>query len=132
MQQVSISHQPIELCKLLKIANLVSGGGEAKMLINEGLILVNGDVAYQKRKKIYHEDVIEFQGEQVSVKVEQPVSPLTPSIQSSAMIQGAVQQNSTQAPNQALKSIARVQPTPPITKPVKVKNKPQRKPISFS
>jgi ribosome-associated protein len=64
---VELNHQPIELCKLLKIANLVSGGGEAKIVISEGYVLLNGEVEFQKRKKVYHEDVIEFNGDVVQV-----------------------------------------------------------------
>jgi ribosome-associated protein len=69
MQIISIESQPIELCKLLKIANLVSGGGEAKIVISEGYVLVNDLVEYQKRKKIYVDDVVEFNGEKISVKL---------------------------------------------------------------
>lgn len=64
---VELNHQPVELCKLLKIANLVSGGGEAKIVISEGYVLLNGEVEYQKRKKIYHEDVVEFNGEVIQL-----------------------------------------------------------------
>ncbi|PKG82011.1 hypothetical protein CXF85_15915 [Colwellia sp. 75C3] len=60
---IELNHQPVELCKLLKIANFVSGGGEAKVVISEGYVLLNGEVEYQKRKKVYHEDVVEFNGE---------------------------------------------------------------------
>jgi len=48
---VDISIQPIELCKLLKIANMVGGGGEAKIVISEGYVLLNNEVEFQKRKK---------------------------------------------------------------------------------
>jgi len=65
---VSISSQPIELCKLLKIANMVSGGGEAKIVISEGYVYLNGEVEFQKRKKVYAEDIVEFNGELVQVK----------------------------------------------------------------
>jgi ribosome-associated protein len=61
--EVEIEQQPIELYKLLKIADLVSGGGEAKMLISEGHVLLNGEAEYQKRKKVYSGDVIEFNGD---------------------------------------------------------------------
>jgi ribosome-associated protein len=64
---INVSIQPIELCKLLKIANMVSGGGEAKIVISEGYVYVNGEVEFQKRKKIYEGDVIEFNGEAVQV-----------------------------------------------------------------
>lgn len=64
---VTISYQPIELCKLLKIANMVSGGGEAKIVISEGYVQLNGEVEFQKRKKVYNNDIIEFDGDVVQV-----------------------------------------------------------------
>ncbi len=64
---VDISIQPIELCKLLKIANMVGGGGEAKIVISEGYVLLNDEVEYQKRKKVYHDDIIQFNGEIIQV-----------------------------------------------------------------
>jgi ribosome-associated protein len=48
---IDICVEPIELCKLLKIANMVEGGGEAKTMISEGNVLVNNKVEVQKRKK---------------------------------------------------------------------------------
>jgi len=71
---VELNHQPVELCKLLKIADLVSGGGEAKVVISEGYVLLNGEVEYQKRKKVYHEDVIEFNGEVVQLIINETLS----------------------------------------------------------
>ena len=68
---VELNQQPVELCKLLKIANLVSGGGEAKVVISEGYVLLNGEVEYQKRKKVYHEDVIEFNGEVIQLMINE-------------------------------------------------------------
>lgn len=64
---IEITTQPIELCKLLKIANFVSGGGEAKIVISEGYVLLNEEVVYQKRKKVYHNDIVEFNGEVIQV-----------------------------------------------------------------
>ena len=66
---IDVSTQPIELCKLLKIANMVSGGGEAKIVISEGYVLLNNEVEFQKRKKVYHDDIIEFNGEVIQVNV---------------------------------------------------------------
>ena len=71
---IELNHQPVELCKLLKIANLVGGGGEAKIVISEGYVLLNGEVEYQKRKKIYHEDVIEFNGEVVQLLINETLA----------------------------------------------------------
>lgn len=70
---IEVSAQPIELYKVLKIANLVSGGGEAKYAISEGYVAVNGEVELRKRCKMYDGDVIEFNGEFYVVLCDQPV-----------------------------------------------------------
>jgi len=72
--QVEVSYQPIELCKLLKIANMVGGGGEAKIVISEGYVLLNNEVEFQKRKKVYHQDIIEFNGEVIEVSCLAPIT----------------------------------------------------------
>ena len=72
---VEIDQQPIELCKLLKIANLVGGGGEAKIVISEGYVMLNGEVEFQKRKKIVEHDVIEFNGEVIQVALSANYAP---------------------------------------------------------
>jgi ribosome-associated protein len=69
IQQIDVSIQPIELCKLLKIANMVGGGGEAKIVISEGYVLLNNEIEFQKRKKVYHDDIVEFNGEVIQVNV---------------------------------------------------------------
>lgn len=71
---VEVGQQPIELCKLLKIANMVGGGGEAKIVISEGYVALNGEVEFQKRKKVYHEDVIEFNGEFLQLIVNESLA----------------------------------------------------------
>ena len=58
----------IELNKLMKIMNLVGSGGEAKQFIDEGLVLVNGQVEKQRRKKLRSGDVVSFEGEDVKVQ----------------------------------------------------------------
>ena len=60
---IEVSTQPIELYKVLKIAELVSGGGEAKHFISNGYVAVNGEVEYRKRKKLYDGDYFEFNQE---------------------------------------------------------------------
>jgi ribosome-associated protein len=47
---IDICAESIELCKLLKIANMVADGDEAKTMISEGNILVNNEVVVQNRK----------------------------------------------------------------------------------
>jgi len=56
---VKIKKVPVELCKILKFENLASSGGEAKFLIADGFVKVNGRVETRKRKKIYPGDIIE-------------------------------------------------------------------------
>ncbi|WP_299014023.1 RNA-binding S4 domain-containing protein [uncultured Photobacterium sp.] len=70
---VEVSNQPIELYKVLKIANAVSGGGEAKFAIAEGYVGVNGELEQRKRRKVYDGDVIEFNNEFYVVLCDQPV-----------------------------------------------------------
>ena len=60
---VELEEQPIELCNLLKLLNLVESGGQAKMLIAEGYVGLNGELCLQKRKKVYAGDTVEFDGQ---------------------------------------------------------------------
>ena len=61
-RDVKIKNPPVELYKILKFENIVSSGGEAKFLIADGFVKVNGQVETRKRKKIYPNDVIETDG----------------------------------------------------------------------
>jgi ribosome-associated protein len=74
--EIQLDKQPIELCKLLKIADLVTGGGEAKVVISEGYVLLNGEVEYQKRKKVYHDDIVEFNGEILQVVINEELNEI--------------------------------------------------------
>jgi ribosome-associated protein len=60
-------HPFIELNKLLKMLNLAESGGEANYLISEGIVLVNGIVELQKRKKLREGDVVEFENQKISI-----------------------------------------------------------------
>jgi len=63
MTVVEIEEEPIELYKILKFENMVQSGGEAKFVIAEGLVRVNGEIETRKRKKIFSGDIIEFEEE---------------------------------------------------------------------
>ncbi|RJG42241.1 RNA-binding S4 domain-containing protein [Motilimonas pumila] len=71
---VEVSSQPIELYKVLKIANAVSGGGEAKVVIADGYVAVNGELEQRKRCKVYDGDLVEFNQEFYLVICNEPVS----------------------------------------------------------
>ena len=57
---VELTQSPTELYKILKFEGLVSSGAEAKKVIADGLVLVNGEVETRKRKKITTGDEIQF------------------------------------------------------------------------
>jgi ribosome-associated protein len=60
----------IELDKLLKRENLAASGGEARYLISQGLVQVNGEVETRKRKKLYAGDVATYNGVAIRVAVK--------------------------------------------------------------
>lgn len=57
----------IELYKILKVQGMISAGGEAKHVISQGLVTVNGEVETRKRKKIRAGEVVSFNGASVQV-----------------------------------------------------------------
>ena len=70
MREIQISEAPIELYKILKFENMVVSGGEAKTVIAEGRVRVNGEIETRKRKKIFSGDVIEFGEEKIRINVK--------------------------------------------------------------
>lgn len=63
----TITTDYIELDKLLKRENLAASGGEARYLISQGLVQVNGVLETRKRRKLYADDVASFNGVEVRV-----------------------------------------------------------------
>lgn len=55
------------LGQALKIANLAGSGGEAKVLIQAGEILVNGEVETRRGRKLQKGDVVEVEAERLEV-----------------------------------------------------------------
>lgn len=70
MQQrsVTIHTEFIKLEALLKLANLIGSGGEAKVLIQEGQVSVNGEVCPMRGKKLRPGDRITFQDQEILVQ----------------------------------------------------------------
>jgi ribosome-associated protein len=68
MRDVEIIKEPVELYKILKFENMVASGGEAKQVITEGKVLVNGEVETRKRKKIFSGDIVQFGTEEICIK----------------------------------------------------------------
>ena len=57
----------IKLGQALKKASLVGSGVEAKMVIQDGLVELNGAVEVQRGKKLYDGDVVSFNGETIKI-----------------------------------------------------------------
>lgn len=60
MEKIAISSEFIKLDSLLKFAAAVASGGEAKTVITEGMVSVNGEVCTMRGKKIHPGDVVKF------------------------------------------------------------------------
>lgn len=67
MEEITIQTECIKLDSLLKFAALVGTGGEAKIVISDGLVSVNGEICTARGKKLYNGDVVEFDGQKIRV-----------------------------------------------------------------
>ena len=68
-REVVVRGVPIELCQFIKFGGLSTSGGEAKQLIAEGSVLLNGALEKQKRKKLAAGDRVTVAGQTIVVKV---------------------------------------------------------------
>ncbi|WP_189398337.1 RNA-binding S4 domain-containing protein [Arenicella chitinivorans] len=69
MRTVILNKQPVELYKVLKFEGLVASGGEAKLVIEQGMVQVNGELEMRKRRKLVSGDQIEFGGHQLTLSL---------------------------------------------------------------
>ena len=67
MEKVRIHTEFIKLDALLKFAGLCETGGEAKSVVQEGLVCVNGETCTMRGKKCVPGDVVELEGRQVQI-----------------------------------------------------------------
>ena len=66
--EIRIRDEFIKLGQALKLAELVSDGVEAKYVINDGLVKVNGEVETQRGKKLYPGDTVSYNGKTFKVE----------------------------------------------------------------
>ena len=66
-REISIKTEYIKLDALLKFSGLADTGGEAKILIQDGQVLVNGEVCTMRGKKIRSGDNVRIGEEEVTV-----------------------------------------------------------------
>lgn len=68
INKIKINTPYIELDSFLKFANVCMSGGEAKLLIQSGCVLLNGEVCTQRKKKLYAGDEISVDGKVFAVE----------------------------------------------------------------
>ncbi|ROR22127.1 ribosome-associated protein [Mobilisporobacter senegalensis] len=67
METIKLRDEYIKLGQALKAAGLVGSGVDAKMVIQDGLVKVNGQVEYQRGKKLVDGDIVEYENEQIKI-----------------------------------------------------------------
>ena len=67
MQEICIRDEFIKLGQALKLAGVVENGVEAKYVIADGLVKVNGEVDVRRGRKVYEGDVISYDGNEIKV-----------------------------------------------------------------
>ena len=67
MQEIKLREDYIKLGQALKACGLVSSGIEAKIVIQDGEVKVNGEVDTRRGKKLVDGDVVEFDGESIKI-----------------------------------------------------------------
>ncbi|WP_373215781.1 RNA-binding S4 domain-containing protein [Ruminococcus sp. 5_1_39BFAA] len=65
--EIRIRDEFIKLGQILKLADLVSDGVEAKYVIADGLVKVNGEVDTRRGRKVYGGDIVSFDGQEIRV-----------------------------------------------------------------
>ena len=67
MEQIKLKVESIKLGQALKAANLVDSGVMAKLVVQDGLVKVNGKVETQRGKKLTNGDIVSFEGETIEI-----------------------------------------------------------------
>ncbi len=62
LTEIKIDTKFIKLQQALKLANLISQGSDAKEIILDGMVSINGEVVFQRGKKVFDGDIIEVSG----------------------------------------------------------------------
>lgn len=68
MLEFKLEGEYIQLIALLKATNLVASGGEAQLVVLDGLVKCNGEVDLRKRLKVRRGDIVEYNGIKINVQ----------------------------------------------------------------
>lgn len=67
MKEFKLKEEYIELIRMLKYMRIAETGGHAKVLVDEGLVMLNGQVEFRKRAKLRPGDIVEVDGLQIKI-----------------------------------------------------------------
>ena len=65
MEEIKIRDEFIKLGQLLKLADMVQDGVEAKYVITDGLVKVNGEIDDRRGRKVYEGDIVSYDGKEI-------------------------------------------------------------------
>ena len=68
MEKIKLRDEFIKLGQAMKLVNLVEDGVEAKLVIQDGLVTVNGEVDTRRGRKLYPGDVFAYDGQEIKVE----------------------------------------------------------------
>ena len=68
MEEIKLRDDYIKLGQALKAANIVESGVMAKLVIQDGLVTVNGEVETRRGKKLVAGDIVEYNGKTVKIE----------------------------------------------------------------
>ena len=68
MEIITLRDEFIKLRQALKAAGLVESGVDAKEVIVQGLVVVNGEIETRRGRKLYDGDEVEFDGDKISIQ----------------------------------------------------------------
>ncbi len=68
MEIIKLRDEFIKLGQALKAAGLVDSGVDAKFMIQDGRVKVNGSVEIQRGKKLYDGDIVEYDGNKIKIE----------------------------------------------------------------
>lgn len=67
MREFELTSEYIELVKLLKLLRIAQTGGHAKIIVEEGEVIRNGEPEFRKRAKLIKGDELEIMGEKIKI-----------------------------------------------------------------
>ena len=68
MESIHLKDEFIKLGQALKLAGLVGSGVDAKFVIQDGLVKVNGETDTRRGRKLYDGDTVTFEGEEIKIQ----------------------------------------------------------------